>query len=649
VTDASNPPQSNLPASFVPTEEQARILQHALGRHGRILAGPGTGKSATLVALLTQLMSQDPKPRARLLTFTRAATAELAFKMSQHPATAAVRPSTVHSFALSILMQNPGAGELPAPVRIADDLENQFVVFPTLARRIGVTPTEVKKLVTEMASNWESLRQDEDPDIDPELRRRFLGGWHEHRRIFGYTLLQELPFALRQALADHPELRGVSYDLLIVDEYQDLNACDLDVLKKLAERGCVIIGAGDDDQSIYSWRKADPAGIRNFLEDYPGADDYPLSVTQRCGSKIIEWAQSVLEGDPDRPQGRPPLTPKAGSPEGEVALLSFSSESREVDGVARMVQGLIEEGVLPEDILILLRGDHNGQFSRPIKDKLLELGVICADTDFVKRVLKENQNRTLLAILRLLTKPDDSLAWSTLLSLTPGVGPSFVDHIYARARERSSTFGAVLLEEHNTGFTGAPKVPATKARTMIDGVLARIIAIAPPKSTPENGWAEWILGLCDVEQLPAPTDELAQMLRDVADTVEETSELEGFIGQLRPVAKDRAAAIGVGVRIMSMAASKGLTAAATIVVGAEEGVMPRPGASLSEERRLLYVAMSRAKTHLFVTWVRNRVGPTARAGEGRVNAIRNHSSFLRGGTVSSQEGTKFVSERWPAR
>ena len=147
-----------------------------------------------------------------------------------------------------------------------------------------------------------------------------MGAWNEHRQVYGYTLLAELPYALRQALHDHDDLDGVNYDLLIVDEYQDLNACDLEVLHLIAERGCFIIAAGDDDQSIYAFRYAAPVGIRRFPEDYPGCAIYPLSVTQRCGRRIIEWASYVIAGDPDRPRDRPALACAAGSPAGEAAL-----------------------------------------------------------------------------------------------------------------------------------------------------------------------------------------------------------------------------------------------------------------------------------------------------------------------------------------
>jgi DNA helicase-2/ATP-dependent DNA helicase PcrA len=331
-----------LVSEYDPTPEQQEVLAYEPGHHARVLAGPGTGKSATLVALIERLLEGVPSPRIRLLTFTRAATGELAKKVAEHPAAAAERPSTIHSFSISVLLRNPGVSGFPEPLRIADPWEYETLVRPTLAARVGVGVRELDRLVREMAAAWESLEPEEDPRVDDRTRARFLGAWDEHRRIYGYTLLAELPYALRQALIDHPDLEGVDYDLLIVDEYQDLNACDLAVLHSMADRDCSLIGAGDDDQSIYSFRKAAPEGIRRFPDDYVGADDFTLSISQRCGSDILEWAAFVIEGDPDRP-ARPRLTPAEDSPPGEVALLTFDGHLAEARGVAALAKKLIDD------------------------------------------------------------------------------------------------------------------------------------------------------------------------------------------------------------------------------------------------------------------------------------------------------------------
>jgi DNA helicase-2/ATP-dependent DNA helicase PcrA len=501
-------------------------------------------------------------------------------------------------------------------------------------------------LLREMAANWESLRPEERPGVDAGERARLLGAWNEHRQIYGYTLLSELPYGLMTALRDHPDLRGVDFDLLVVDEYQDLNACDLEIFRLLADRGCTVIAAGDDDQSIYSFRKADPEGIRRFPTDYPGSADYPLSVTQRCGRKIIEGASFVIEGDPDRPAGRPRLTSASGSPDGEVALLSFDDQASEAEGIASLIQRLVRvEGVPPSEILVLLRSDHNGSFSKPIKENLARLGVPSADPDAVPRLLGEDANRQLLAMFRLLVHREDSLAWATQLLLTTGVGQAFLDYVYEKARVQRQPFGKVLLELSANDFAGGPRGSTGKANLMIRQALNWLNQRPVPEQR-DGRWGQWIIETAANGFSPTPTQALKELLLALDEQAEPEQGLGRYLGQIAPLGKDMALAHSAGVRIMTMNGAKGLTVRATIIAALEEGLVPRPDCDLGEERRLLYVAMTRAKKFLFVTWARRRRGPTARAGAARVGAMRRHSHFLDGGPERSQDGPAYIDRRW---
>ncbi len=632
-------------ADFIPTVEQQKILRHDASKNARILAGPGTGKSATLVALIDNLLSHKPSPRVKLLTFTRAATGELAKKVSEHPAAAAERPSTIHSFAIATLLQNPGAGGLPKPLRIADDWEDKHIVRATLARRVGVTQKQLDRLIKEMAANWESLTPEKNQRVDKEMRARFTGAWNEHRKIYGYTLLAELPYALRGALRDHPDLEGLDYDLLIVDEYQDLNACDLEVIRMIADRGCAVIAAGDDDQSVYSFRRAAPEGIRSFCDNYPGASDYPISITQRCGSKIISWASHVIEGDPDRPNKKR-LRPAQGSPAGCVALLSFADERVEAKGIAKLIRWLVEDqDVPPSEILVLLRGDHNGMFSKPIKAELDKTGITYSDPDFVKRLVATRENRTMLEMFRLLVHREDSIAWASLLRLTQGVGDVFLDYIYKRARTGRTTFGKALLAAFEEGFANGPTRPSNRAKAVISQVLEWLDAHpAPEGEDNESGiaWGQWMIETAGGSIVPSPSEVLAKLLLSLDELIESGQGFGRYLGQIAPLGKDLALAESKGVRIMTMGGAKGLTVQATIIAAIEEGIIPRPEADLGEERRFLYVAMTRARAFLFGTWARRRRGPTARAGVPNVAMRRQYSTFLDGGPIESQDGAGFL-------
>lgn len=635
-------------AGYEPTSEQRQILAHSADRHGRVLAGPGTGKSATVVALITELLAQPSPPRVRLLTFTRSATAELAQKVAEHPEAVVERPSTIHSFAISALLRNPGSADFPTPLRLADDWELKEIVAPELSYMSGVTPSFVKRrLIPEMAANWESLEPEPHPEVDEPTRHRFLAAWDEHRRVYGYTLLSELPDLLRRALEAHADLEGLDYTLLVVDEYQDLNACDLRVLRLLASRGIAILGLGDDEQSIYSFRKAAPEGIRRFLIDYPGSADYTLTVSHRCGSQIVGWARHVIETDPHRDRHRPRLRSASDAPPGETALLAFDSQTAEARGVAQLVAGLVQEdGLDPSDLLVLFRGDHNGVFSRPIKHRLADFGVAVDDPTWVTDVLIDTTNRGVLLLARLLADPADSLAWAGLLKLESGIGPALARSVYARATQAGSTFAKALLATHTEGFPAAPGASRRRAADLVGRVLAWLERQQVPDELDDGRWGGWIIEALHNDPAAPVSHSLGDLLLGVDELVEPQTGLERYLGQLQPLARDRAQAQGGGVRFMSMSMSKGLTVEAAIVVAAEEGVIPRPDADIAEERRLMYVALTRARRFQFVTWARRRTGPTARSGAPRVGGRRTESRLLRNGPVAVVDGERFLSDRF---
>jgi DNA helicase-2/ATP-dependent DNA helicase PcrA len=627
--------------AFVATDEQAAILRHPADRHGRILAGPGTGKSATVLAWL----AENHPIRARLLTFTRAATGELIQKLAERQDIELDRPSTIHAFCISVLLQNGGVGEFPRPFRMADDWETDSIVEPTLARRLKIGRRDTEKLFIELAANWESLNPVENSAVSRAVRARFMGGWQEHRTILGYALLAELPYALRSALRDHPDLDGIDYAVLVVDEYQDLNACDLDVLRRLAARGCVIVAAGDDDQSIYSFRKAHPQGIRSFLDDYPGAADYPLTITRRCAKNVVEWANFVIQGDPDRPENRLILRSAENAKEGEVGLLAFPSNVSEAQGIARLTHHLIvDKNIPPQEILILVRSDHRGLFTRPIKEALRKGGIPFSDPSEIKEILADDGNRRALSLLRLCVHREDSLAWASLLHLTAGLGDRFFDYIYESARSTHVTFGAALVAAHSDDYPDLSLTLPRRATTLINGTLRRIGEMEVPQVMPEQGWGSWIADFFVDGGDAQISNHFRALLGEIDARVEPVDDLGRYLGQITPIAKDIALEKRDKVRIMTLAGSKGLTVKATIVAGLESGLIPMDDCNPAEERRLLFVGMTRAEDFLYGTWARRRTGPTARMGRTDVQGRRQLSNLIGGGPVESQDGRTYLDE-----
>ena len=627
--------------AWPPTDEQQRIIGHDASRNARILAGPGTGKSATVIRLMLRL--GEAGKHGRLLTFTRAATNELKDKVAEHPE-ALDPPSTVHSFAIATLLANPGSSELPEPIRIADDWEWDELIRVHLGRLIDCGVRLINRARDEMASNWESLEEFEDPNLPEDIRNRFAGAWEQHRRIFGYSLLSELPFRLLRALEDHDDLDLGQWDFLVVDEYQDLNQCDLSVLKQITYRGKALIGAGDDDQSIYSFRRAHPIGIRRFVEDdYPGASDYSLSVSQRCATSILHWARHVIEGLPGRPS-RPALTPAAHCVPGEAKYLRFNTWDQEVDGVAKLVKWLTTvKGLPPEDVVVMFRSNNNDAWSEPLAQRLQTEGIPVVDTGEVAEILAERSNRRLLALARLVVNREDSLAWWTMLHLADGIGPAVRDHFYNAAVAADHRFVDQLFDEHARDYPELQNAQRQRVRAVVQPTLDLIDRVdLQAVDLGDGGWGQWLADQANA--FGGCEERFAALLVDLDDVVDREEGLGRFLSQVQPVGKDiRSGRAAGAVRLMSMASSKGLTALAAIVVGVEEGVIPHPIGHPDEERRLLYVAMTRSTEYLYLTWSGRRIGPTARAGAPRVAASRNRCPLLTQGPVPSSDGRSYVS------
>jgi len=616
------------------TEEQKKIFQHDPSKHACILAGPGTGKSSTIISYIYKVKEQYPDKNIRLLTFTRATNTELADKIIESGKETIIS-STIHSFAISVLLGNPGTSGLPEPIRIADDWEWDELIRKDLALKLGISANEVEKLKNEMSASWESLTEIQDESIPQELRAKYMGLWEEHRKVIGYSLLSELPFRLKIALEGNSELDLGGFNLVAIDEYQDLNACDLNCFSHISKRGTTIIAIGDDDQSIYRFRKAHP---RRFPEEYK-AEVYPLSISHRCGKKILDWANFVIGGDTTR-ASKPLLSPSADNPEGNVGYLVFNRESSEAEGIIKLISWLTNSQHIPyEEILILVR---TKAISRIVKISLKKSNIPFSNPDELLELLNQTQTRHFLAYLKLLVDKTDSLAWWSLLKMTNGVGKDTISAIYELAKKYNKTFGVTILNQANTGFTEIKNFK-NKLSTLVQDVLKKLEKIEVPEN---SKWGTWILEQVKESLLPEPSQELEGLLLKVDEAkLENEGSLGQYINQIEPTIKDiMNSKIPDKLRIMSLSKSKGLTVKAVIIAGVEDGIIPHPDADRQEERRLLYVGMTRAREYLFLTRSRRRIGPSARSGRTNVAGTRTICPFLAGGPVQEEDGDTRLSK-----
>lgn len=303
---------------------------------------------------------------------------------------------------------------------------------------------------------------------------------------------------------------------------------------------------------------------------------------------------------------------------------------------------MTDKNVPAEEVLILARSDQNGQFTRPIKDELRARGIPFSDPSEIKGLLAEFANRKVLSILCLRVNSENSLAWASLLYLTSGIGETFFNYIYDRARAINVSFGRALLGVHEDGFPDLSAVLAAKATVLLSDTFRRLDGIEIPAVMPEGGWGTWISGLFGEGSNMRLSDKMTELLAQIDARIEPTDDLGRYLGQITPIAKDIALEKNGKVRIMTLAGSKGLTVKATIIGGLETGFVPMDDCDPAEERRLLYVGMTRAEEFSFGTWARRRRGPTARMGRAQIDVRRQLSTLLDGAPVESQDGNEYL-------
>lgn len=635
------------------SDEQICAAGH-VGSHARLLAGPGTGKTRTLTRrALSLVLEQGVDPRQILaLTFTRVAAYDLRRKVKdglEPLGKDTPRVSTLHSFALRQLLRNAHRIDaLPQPLRIADDWEERHIIWEDIRDRLSSaeggretrrTIGEIKALFQRLSADWETLRA-ELADWEAEFPDpAFIGAWQEHRRMFRYTLRAELVYQLKRALNQYSDFDlEDDFEHVLVDEYQDLNPCDLAVIRELANRGCEVFAAGDDDQSIYGFRYADPEGIRRFTDEYRPCCDLTLGTCFRCDRAILTLAEFVASLDVDRWPKQ--TTPCEGAGQGEVHILRFRDQTEEAGAIAQMCRHLIcTAGVDAGGVLVLLRSDTYRAFSSVIRTALSEHGIPVAE-HVEESLLDTRHGRMALALLRLLADPRDHLAWRTALQLTRGIGPA------------SLTAAADWARGSHVGFADA--LQAIKSNPRLAGrVGERLAGAVMALETLLQGWSgdESELG----EQLntvvahsvgdEAQRHRLVTFLETVAEESEASSvgELVSALGASLGGAEQEL--VSGMVNILTMHKAKGLNADAVFVAAAEDRFLPgrNEGDREGDERRLLFVSMSRARHWLFITYCRRRTGQQGRLGRPMARPPWALTRFLRDAPVSVEDGNGFVS------
>lgn len=560
-----------------------------------VRAGPGTGKTKFgLMRRVARLLSEGVTgKRILLISFTRVAAADLRDKVAELdvPGSEEVRATTLHAYCLGLLMRDSVLALTDRHPRILMNHERDL-----LLRDVGGEFGSIhdrRRRVEALLAGWARRTADHPGsatnDEDRSFERGVLRWLLSHRAV----LIGEVVPIAHRYLSTNPAAEELeAFDHLVVDEYQDLNALEQDLLEVLSIHTSTLCVAGDDDQSIYSVRYANPNGIRAFVSR-DDVEPHGIVVCGRSPANIIEMANSLIEHAVDR--DKPALVPLEADRQGDVSIVQWTDARSEIDGIVSAIADDVgRREVEPGDILVLTNWRRIGE---RIRERLDDLD-IPVRSYFTEEELASDDGREAMALLRLVVDADDLPAMRVLLGLGEASGRSgayrrLLSHCLESSLDPLDALRRMATGERLEGL----RVPALVRR--YERAAYRV----------EHLRTLNLRNLID-ELLPSDNDDLANLRGVALDSLEAAkTTVEVLDDIISAVTQDDVPQNPNFVRVMSLHKSKGLTANAVYVVGSVDGILPtitstdpaEAEAAAEEGRRLFYVALTRAVHDLVIS------------------------------------------------
>lgn len=578
-----------------------------------ILAGAGSGKTKTITARLAYLLDTVgiPAGQTLTLTFTNKAAKEMRERAMGLISQNAFPPllCTFHKFGLLFLKFH---------IHLLGR-SNNFVVIDTddkkkILKKINAElPTAL--IASEISRYKNSMIDPQEAYSQAELTNyKNIAKIYEEYEVYllknNLVDFDDLLCLAFKLLDENPELciqTSQKYRYIMIDEYQDTNELQLRLLQKLCTSHNNLCVVGDDDQSIYGWRGAHVRNILEFDQDFADATVIKLEYNYRSTQPILTVANALIEHNRSR-LGKTLIATKTGGD--DVATLTSQDETEEAKKIAKAIRVLLDKGVRASDIAVLYRINA---LSRSLEEGLNRGGVayrLVGGLRFYDRA----EIKDLISYLRVITNVHDNFSLKRIINKPKrGLGKASIEKIELTAMEA----GKSMFEFIQTSSD------------------AQLEALARKKSTQEL--RKFILEINDLRHIASETmykfiDELEdrfkikETLRGLPDESDKISNVDEFYGLFRDYVKqnpdaelaeflnditlqsDQDQIEGESIYIMSIHASKGLEFEHLFVIGMEEGFLPLvgDGSDLEEERRLGYVAFTRAKSNLTVSSVNSR-------------------------------------------
>ena len=578
-----------------------------------ILAGAGTGKTRAITYRAAHLLDKGAPPHTILaVTFTNKAARTMQDRIANllragGRDAAGVWMSTFHSFCARLLRREAPRLGLPRDFAIYDD-DDQLAVVKESLRALGLDertypPRSLRGRISHAKNRGLSAEQLAASAFDAEGRAvaRVFENYNAALRRNAALDFDDLLLCAVQLLREYDEARAAwstRFQYLHVDEYQDTNAAQAELVRLLANDRRNVCVVGDEDQSIYSWRGAQPDSLRRFTEDFPRTKIVRLEENYRSTQTILDAAAAVVACNFNR------LEKTLSATKGIGAKVRFSEAQDAAD----------EAAFVTSEISRLLRGAPDANFavlyrttaqSRPFEEAMRRLGLryrVVGGFSFYQRA----EVKDALAYVRLLLHPEDDIALLRVLNVPPrGIGKTTVMALRARTQELGVPLWDALGPKQEAGARPALR----DFRSLIESLQNETAGMAPAELVrtvlDRSGYLDWA-GEQDRMEGSSRTENLLELVNAVADAAEQGQSLQDVMDQAALVSDSDAFDENVPVSLMTLHSAKGLEFDHVFLTGLEEGLLPHnrsldSDGGIEEERRLCYVGMTRAKKTLTLT------------------------------------------------
>lgn len=562
-----------------------------------VLAGPGTGKTFAMMRRVARLLEEGIRPeRILAVTFTRTAARDLREQLAKLgvPGVDDVRASTLHSLCFSILGTQQAfefTKRSPRPL-----MSFEIECLETDLADIFDGKRNTRKLRAAYEGAWARLQHENAGHAKSPEDQKFENELLSWLRFYEAMLIGELVPLTLDFLKSNPALGGIpTIDHVLVDEYQDLNKADQSLVKLLADSAALLV-IGDDNQSIYSFRHANPEGIRTFPSEVPGTKQYTIEECRRCPPNIVEISNALISHDPhtSRPS---PLKPDLTKGPATVWVVQHGTLQEEVESISDFIHHYLASNpdVNPGRVLVLTPRRFIGN---AIKDALIKRGRN-ALSYFQEDALASPAAAEGFCLLTLLVTNSDRAALRAWL----GFGSAdLLRSAIGRLRMYCQTSGTAFVDSLKALASGILRIPHTKS--LIDRwneLQLRLKTVAGLSGLPLVD-ALWPAAALDVQDVRLLAQRIAYL----------TPNPEALLDELR-VATTQPELPGSDsdiIQVMSLHKSKGLTRDLVVVAGCMAGTLPFIDdgdsaevqvAKLEEQRRLFYVAITRATKVLLIS------------------------------------------------